>query len=271
MNPNLMQSQLFSPLDAIPVWLLFLFTVLGSLLALEAGLRLGRYRQQSRLHEQEAPVGGMVAAILGLLAFMLAFTFGMAGARFEERKRLVLDEANAIGTTYLRAELLPEPAGRSIQQLLREYVDVRISGVQQPEKLAASIARSEALHTLLWAQAVALGQQYPGSIPLGLFVQSLNEVIDLHTKRITAGLRNRIPTIIWAVLYLLAVFSMMAMGYYSGIAHSRRSIAVLLLTFAFSIVIQLTVDLDRGGQGVVRVSQQAMIDLQQQMRERAIR
>ena len=97
-------------------------------LALEGGYRLGRWRHDRPAEEKETPVGAMVGSILGLLAFLLAFTFGMAATRFEARRQAVLDEANAIGTTYLRARLLPEPQRTESAKLLREYVDVRISG-----------------------------------------------------------------------------------------------------------------------------------------------
>jgi len=210
----------------------------------------------------------MVAATLGLLAFMLAFTFGMAGARFDARKQLVLDEANAIGTAYLRAQLLPPPHSTEIQALLREYVDIRVAGATQKEKLAVALARSQELHRLLWSQAVTLSQKSSNPMVVGLFIQSLNEVIDLHSKRITAGLRNRIPAIIWIVLYLLAIMAMIAMGYHSGLASPSRSIVVLILTMAFSAVIYLTIDLDNPREGLLHVSQQAMFDLQQSFRER---
>ena len=95
-------------LDVLPLWGLFLTIVLLVLAAIEAGYRLGSYRHRYAGREKEAPVGAMVGATLGLLAFMLAFTFGMAASRFDTRKQLVLDEANAIGTTYLRTAMLPE-------------------------------------------------------------------------------------------------------------------------------------------------------------------
>jgi len=255
-------------LDRIPIWGLFIATVVVTLLAVEGGFRFGRYQHQHREPGQDAPVGAMVAATLGLLAFMLAFTFGMAGARFDARKQLVLDEANAIGTAYLRAQLLPPPHSTEIQALLREYVDIRVAGATQKEKLAVALARSQELHRLLWSQAVTLSQKSSNPMVVGLFIQSLNEVIDLHSKRITAGLRNRIPAIIWIVLYLLAIMAMIAMGYHSGLASPSRSIVVLILTMAFSAVIYLTIDLDNPREGLLHVSQQAMFDLQQSFRER---
>src|SRR6516162_6932392 len=115
-------------LDYIPLWALVGSTVVLTFLAVEAGFRVGRWRQRRAEHERETPVGAIAAAILGLLAFLLAFTFGMAASRFENRRKLVLDEANAIGTTYLRAALVPEPHRTQIRTLLRDYVDVRLEG-----------------------------------------------------------------------------------------------------------------------------------------------
>ena len=100
--------QLAGPLDALPLWALFIVILLVVLLAVEFGYRLGKYRRSRHEEEKEAPLGTMVGATLGLLAFFLAFTFGLAAARFDTRRQVLLDEANAIGTTYLRASILPE-------------------------------------------------------------------------------------------------------------------------------------------------------------------
>jgi hypothetical protein len=209
-----------------------------------------------------------VGATFGLLAFMLAFTFGLAASRFETRKQLVLNEANAIGTAHLRAELLPQPHGAEIQRLLRAYVDVRLDGVQ-PGKLERAIVRSEELHNLLWSQVVALGDTNPRSIVAGLFIQSLNEVIDLHAKRLTAGRRSRIPGSIWVVLSLVATLAMAAVGYQTGLASGRRSIVIGVLALAFSTVLLLVVDLDRPQEGLLTGSQQAMVDTRNAMLRRA--
>ncbi len=250
-------------LDALPLWGLSLVILVLVLLSIEGGYRLGRFRHRRSEREKDAPVGAMVGSTLGLLAFMLAFTFGMAASRFDTRKLLVLDEANAIGTTYLRAAMLPD--GRDeVRGLLRDYVDARLEAVQSGD-LAAALRRAEEVQAQLWTRAVAVGQQHPNSIVVGLFVESLNEVIDLHAKRLTAGLRNRIPGTIWAVLFTIAVLSLGAMGYHSGLVGTDRSLAVIAVAFAFSAVIALVVDLDRPQEGTLRVSQQALIDVRQSM------
>jgi len=249
------------PLDLLPIWGVFLATVAVVLLAVEGGFRLGQYRRRRSEQEDRPPVGEMVAATLALLAFMLAFTFGLAASRFDVRRGLVIDEANAIGTTYLRAGLLPEPHRSDVRSLLREYVDVRLEAVQ-PGKLSRSIGRSEELHARLWAHAVAVGEKNPGSIVVGLFIASLNEVIDLHAKRLALGVRNRIPGTIWAALSFVAIIGTSVMGYHAGLADSGRSLALLALVLAFSAVVTLIADLDRPQEGLLRVSQQIMIDLQ---------
>jgi hypothetical protein len=216
------------------------------------------------LEEKETPVGSMVGATLGLLAFMLAFTFGLAGSRFEDRRQVLLSEANAIGTTYLRAAMLPEPMRTEAQNLLREYVDVRIEAVQ-PGKLDQAITKSEELHTRLWSVAVAATEKDRSPIT-ALYVQSLNEMIDVHAKRVMAGVRSRVPGMIWIVLYLLAILSMVMIGYHEGLTKSRRSIAVIALVLGFSSVLYLIADLDRPVHGTLRVSQQSMIDLRKSMK-----
>ena len=250
-------------LDVFPLWVVLFLTIVLGLASVEVGHRVGGYRRRYSRQEKESLVGGVEAATLGLLAFMLAFTFGLAGARFEDRRQILLAEANAIGTTYLRAAMLPEPMRTQERDLLREYVDVRLEAVQ-PGKLTQAIAKSEELQNRLWEVAVAAAEKDRTPIT-ALYVQSLNEVIDLHAKRLLAGVRSRVPAVIWIVLYLLVLIAMLMMGYHSGLLNSRRSIAVVALIVGFSSVLFLIADLDRPVQGTLQVSQQAMIDLRRSM------
>lgn len=251
-------------LDVFPLWTIFPLTVAVALFSVELGYRIARSRLGRSQAEKESPVGSMAGATLGLLAFMLAFTFGLAGSRFEDRRQLLLSEANAIGTTYLRAKMLPEPMCTEAQNLLREYVDVRLEGVQ-PGKLEQAIVKSEDLHNRLWSVAVATAEKERSAIT-SIFIQSLNQVIDIHAERVMAAVRSRVPAVIWIVLYLLLAMAMMMIGYHAGLANSRRSIAVIVMVLGFSSVFFLITDLDRPGQGMLRVSQQSMIDLRQSMK-----
>jgi hypothetical protein len=250
-------------LDPFPLWTILPLTVALALLAVEAGFRFAHSRKQRSIEEKDSNLGGMVGGTLGLLAFMLAFTFGLAGSRFDARREVVLDEANAIGTTYLRGAMLPEPMGTDARNLLREYVDVRLQGVQQ-NTLEEAIAKSEQLHERLWSTAVAAVQK-ERTPTTNLFVTSLNEVIDLHATRLQR-LRARVPAVIWIVLYLLLILAMVMIGYQQGISGGKRSLAVVALVLGFSTVLYLIADLDRPGKGMLQVSQQAMTDLRRSMK-----
>jgi hypothetical protein len=256
-----------NPFDYLPLWALFATMVGVVFFSVEAGFRLGNHRRRDPDHEPETPVVSIAGATLGLLAFMLAFTFGMAESRYEARRVLVIDEANAIGTTYLRAGYLPEPQRSKIRGLLREYVTVRVEGVEGAKsgKIAAAIARSEELQGQLWTETVALAEKTPGSIVAGLFIQSLNEVIDLHTKRVMAGTQSRIPGIVWVGLSLVSILAMAAMGYQEGLDGKRSPVATITLVLAFSAVFLLVADLDRPHEGWLKVSQQATMDLREKI------
>lgn len=250
------------PLDFLPLWALLAVVLLIVLVSVECGYRLGK-RVGRPEQEQDSPLDEMVGATLALLAFLLAFTFGLAASRYDTRRQLLLDEANAIGTTWLRAALLPE--GRSeIRSLLRQYVDVRLEVVRTHD-LAHNIRRSEDLHAQLWARMVPIARKTPDAVVTGLFVQSLNELIDLHAKRLTACVRNRIPLAIWASLYGVTILSFAVLGYHAGLANARRSPAILPVAVTFAIVIWLIADLDRPQEGALTLNQQAPIDARASM------
>lgn len=257
-----MNSFLAAPLDTVPLPILFCAFGIFLALAMEGGYRLGQWRRTRDSGEKEQPVSAMVASILGLVALVLGFTFSLAASRFDARRMAVLEEANAIGTTYLRAKFLPEPEQRETARMLHAYVDVRLELLQKGHT-AKVLAESEALHEKLWNQATSAAAKDSHSITTGLFVQSLNEVIDLHAKRVLVGLRSRIPLVLWAGLFGLAMLGMAAVGYQAALSATRRSPAMAALILSFTVVLLLIADLDRGQEGLLRVSQQAMTDLQQ--------
>src|SRR3954470_11590791 len=113
-----------APLDIIPLWAAFIVTLASMLLFTELGYRLGGWRGRRARKETESPVGSIVGAQLGLLAFLLAITFSLAISRFEDRRRVMLNEANAVATAYFRADLLAEPDRAEVRRLLAEYVDI---------------------------------------------------------------------------------------------------------------------------------------------------
>src|SRR5262249_34405400 len=162
----------------LPLWGLFAATIAVVLLAVESGYLLGRYRRRCSDEEKDAPVGAIVAATLGLLGFVLAFTFGMPSTRFDARKQVVVDEANATGATYWRAGLLPDGRAAKVRGLLRDYVDVRLEAAKSGD-IEQALHRSMEIHRELWKEAEAAGEKHPQSIIVGLFIQSLNNTIDV--------------------------------------------------------------------------------------------
>ncbi len=254
------------PIDQIPLWVIFVLATVVLFAAAEIGFQLGKLRRRRFKDEDNGRGGTMVGAALGMLAFMLAFSFGMAGSIHNARKELVIEEANAIGTAYLRAQLIPEPASSELQGFLREYVDVRIKVGQWEtyDDLKQAISRSENLLDKMWAQSVRLVKKNSGSIITGLFVESLNEVINLHSKRLAAG-RNRIPRSIVFTLLFVAIVTMTLMGHQGGLTGIRITIARFAMILTLTSVMLLIVELDRPGKTMIKLSQQAMIDVHANM------
>jgi len=175
----------------------------------------------------------------------------------------VVAEANAIGTTYLRAGYLPDPYGSESRQLLRDYVDQRLAALDRA-KLAQALARSEEIHSELWTRAETLAKE-DSSPTLALYIASLNEVIDLHTDRVHVELVSRVPWAIVLGLFLMAVLALGQVGLHAGYAEKRNPVALIAFVLSLSVVFLLIVDLSRGQSGLLRVSQQALIDLQRQL------
>ncbi|MBW1893300.1 MAG: hypothetical protein JRI91_06345 [Deltaproteobacteria bacterium] len=256
-----------NPLDNIPVWILFLGATVVFFIAAELGFRVGKFKH-TRLEKGQRPqVATILGASFSLLAFFLAFTFNMAVSRYDARKVLVLEETNAIETTYLRAKLLPAPYDTEFQDLLRKYVNVRaqLKEDTEMETVRQLIIKSEELHSRLWAKAVELTENSKYSGLTSLFIRSLNDVLDLHGKRITAGLLNRIPVSIFITLYFVAFLSMAMMGYQAGLTGKRTPIANFVLILIFSVVLSLISDLERPRQEIFSVSQKTMVDLKNKL------
>jgi hypothetical protein len=246
----------------------FIGTVALVIFSTEIGYRLGHRSRRRSEEEKESPVSAIAGSVLGLTAFIMAFTFGIVAARYETRKALVRDEANTIGTTYLRSDFLPEPDRAEARQLFRAYGDDRLASVSTirtgrmtETDIAGYLASAEKIHKRLWAMAVANARKDMDSDVAALYIDSLNGMIDIHAVRVAVALRTRIPFGIWATLLSLTFLGMVAVGYQMGIAGSKRSLAQPLLAVSFSIVILLIVSLDRPQSSYITVSQQPMVAL----------
>jgi hypothetical protein len=254
-------------LFGLPWWGMVVVTLAVFLLAVEMGFRLGR-SAKGEPHDERmtGQISVLVGAILGLLGLLLAFSFGIVESRFSARKDLVIAEANAIGTSYLRAKILPEPQASRIQSYLREYVDLRTRPATS-EALEGPIQRSVELHGDLWDEAISLGQAEPGSEIVALFVSSLNDVIDLHTSRVTVAPHQRFPRAIFNMLFIVSFFAMMVLGYGTGVCRRRAPLPTAAVILSISSVFALIDALDAPGTGLFRVDQWALEDLQRTLAE----
>ena len=247
-------------LDLYNYSLLTIFLV--GLAAILAATEVGHWLGVRAGGETAGNVSTLEGAVIGLLALILGFTFAMSLSRFETRRDAILTEANAIGTTALRARLLPDPHRKEVLGLLRDYANIRLDITQRPgtrDDLAAAIEKSNALQEKLWQQAMAIAATDNAMVPTGLFIQTLNETIDDHAKRL-AALRNRVPNIVLLALFGIAIVASAFAGYASGLDARRSRLPVLVTGLLIFAVIMLILDLDRPGAGFIELSQQPMID-----------
>ena len=235
------------------------------LVAADLGFRLGRKSETRASDKTKSQISAVEDAILGILALLLGFTMFAAVSRFDARKQLVLDEANAIGTSLLRTKLLPAPDGPEIASLLHQYIDVRVQYGTSGNDLARLDGlrlQTVRLQNEFWSRSVAYGQKNPDPVRIGLLLQSLNQVIDLESARKVA-FENPVPESVIYVNCIVALLAIMLVGYTFGLHGCRQIFSTILLTLAITLVLGLIIDLDRPRSGLIRVSQQPMIDLQQ--------
>jgi uncharacterized membrane protein YeiB len=239
--------------------IIFLVGIAVVFLVSEFGWRLGT---RTEGHGASGNISALEQSLLGLLALMVGFTFLMALTRFETRREAVLNEANAIGTTALRARLLPEPHRTESLKLLREYAQIRIDYIPTGKSFAEIqplINRSNNIQEALWQQVKALSAKDTSMVPTGLFIQALNEMIDHQGKRLSA-LRNYIPGVVLLSLFGIAAVACGFAGYASGLDPLRTRVPVFITAFLVCSVILVILDLDRPNAGFIAISQQPMID-----------
>ncbi len=231
----------------------------GMLASAELGYRAGR-RMVREVSEDSSQVGTIQGAILGLLALLLGFSFAAAAARFIERQDVIVQEANAIGTAYLRADLMDEPDRSEYRKLLRDYAVSRtqlFDAVEADEGVAARTV-SESLHPQLWRTAVAGVRKLPRVDPT--ILPPLNEVIDLHTTRTTL-MRRHLPVPVVVVLCVIAFVAIAAVGYGNGLRGRRHFIMTNTLAILIATVLWISIDLDFPRSGILQIDQRPMTEL----------
>jgi hypothetical protein len=247
--------------DSIAWWVILGAGVPTFWLVFELGFRHGRKRRDHAGEDEKSQVRTVLAALIGLLGLFLAFSFDMVAERFETRKTLVIKEANAISTAYLRAGMIPDPHRTRVRELLRKYVEERL-GVH-PENFEERLQQAVALQHALWTHAEAIGDQHSDSEIVALFVQSLNDVIDVHEERLASGVHHRLPITLLAALFLVSLLAIGSLGHSSGLTHYRSPLPILAIILAIIIVETLIIDLDRPLAGLFDVRQDVMSELKE--------
>jgi RsiW-degrading membrane proteinase PrsW (M82 family) len=240
-------------------WLVAISLFVFMALAVELGYRIGiksRIEDDQDRKEQLKSIGDGLSVLLSLL---LSFTLTMAVARYDHRRELVVREADAIGTTYLRAATLGQPYQRKVEQLLRNYVDARIDFFAagfDPAQLEQAVRNSSRLQQELWENMVAVSQSDRTPVVVA-FMNSLNEVIDLDSQRL-AALQNRIPPRVWLLIIIVALIAVFT----QGLPLKRRFWLTLVLgPMTIAIAVGLIADLDSSRSGFIRVDQGPMYRL----------
>lgn len=249
------------------------FVVIAVLVALlfsatEIGFRRGRsararLEEAARSHHSTLQTG-----VMGLLALLLAFTFSMSSTRYETRKLLLVDEANAIGTAWLRSRMLPEPDRSTVGGLIRDYTGLRLDSylsLASERSVNVALVKARELQNQLWSQAVGAANKDARSIPIGLFVGSLNDLIDVAARR-DAARGNHVPQPVLLFLFLVSILTMGLVGFGCGLGAHRNFSATAMICLFVGLVILVIIDLDRPRRGFIEISQQPMMELRQSLR-----
>jgi len=243
----------------------------GILVCLAVGRRAG---QRSLPHHGDvAPpgVGSLEAAVFALLGLLIAFTFSGALTRFDVRRNQAVDEANAIGTAYLRIDLLPASAQPRMRDTFREYVDARIATYRKLPDVAAAqreIARAQQLQSDIWAQAIAalrLPESRPGTEVV--VIPAINQMFDITTVRLVATQMHP-PTIIYAMLIALALASALLAGYQTAGEKAYDLVHKLGFAGIVALTIYVILDVEYPRLGFVRLDaiDQVLIDVRASMK-----
>lgn len=237
----------------------------GVLLFLEIGRWIGR---RGNVPEETPSLGALEGAVFGLMGLLVAFTFSGAAARFDTKRELVVKEANAIGTAWLRLDLLPDSAQQRLRPEFRNYVDERIAVYRSIPDLAAArlhIDRAAAMQNRIWSQAVAACRDAGSPATTSLVISSFNDMIDITTTR-TVALQTHPPAVIFMLLFGVALASSLLAGY-GNAAKPRSWIHILGFAAVLAITAYIILDLEYPRIGVIRLDavDQLLAQLRQTM------
>jgi len=250
---------------------LFLVTMAAFCIVLELAFRLGRRRlardgyadtEAVRVHLRT-----LQSALLGLLSLLLGFSFAMAATRFDARKALILEEVNAIDTTYLRAQLLPEASRRELTSLVRAYATSRIELLRAGDNqslLDAASAAGTGITTRLWSTATATAANAQSPAQIMFVLQSIGDIINVGEKR-RAALDNHVPRTVIGLLFGVALGAMGFIAYGHGLMSPRRHGSSVLFALLIAVVFTIIVDLDRPRTGFIIVGEEGLVRLKEML------
>ncbi len=248
-------------LDPVPIGMVFVLFAIITLACFEAGFRVGRWWQDRMPGEQEGPTEMLVGALMTLMAFLLAVTMGMAADRFDVRRANVLAEANAIGTAYLQADYLAEPATQELKELLREYLPLR--NADDPAQVLEDLPSAMALNGEMWAIVAEAARSGYSPDLVSALGDSVAELVALNETRVVVGVQARVPEAILFVLIAGSALSLGMVGYMGGLKRRRSALSALVMVVTLGIVLTIVINLDRPQEGFLQVSQQPLLDVQQ--------
>jgi hypothetical protein len=226
---------------------------LGMLAFQELGRRIGQKRLAR--DRERLGAGAVEGAVFGLLGLLVAFTFSGAASRFDDRRHLVTEEANAIGTAWLRLDLLPANAQPALRDLFRQYLDSRLEAYRRLPDINAAraqLARSETLQRTIWSQAVAAGQTSGTTAASMLLLPSLNAMIDITTTR-TMAAEIHPPPVLFVMLALVSWIAALLAGYGMAASATRSWIHILAFAAVTATTVYVIVDLEYPRLGLIRV------------------
>jgi hypothetical protein len=231
----------------------FLFS--GMLLSIYAGRRIARWQQTSRPDAVSSGTGAVDAAIFGLMALLLAFSFSGAASRFESRRALIGEEANTIGTAYLRLDLLPYEMQPRLREEFRQYVRSRLAiyrNIPDDEAVETALSKSTAIQDRIWKHAVAASAKAENPAVTTLVLSAINEMIDITTPR-TMALRAHPPVVIFLMLAVTVIVSSLLAGYNMTVAGSLSLMHVALFVLLVGASVYVTLDYEYPRIGLIRL------------------
>ena len=238
----------------------------GMLLCLEIGRRVGVRRAALEGEAARAGAGVVDGAVFALLGLLIAFTFSGAASRFDERRKLIVEEANDIGTAYLRIDLLPAAAQGALRESFRRYLDARLEvyrAFPDVDAVKAELARAAALQQEIWAKAVAASA---GSQATVLLLPAINQMIDITTTR-TMATQTHPPPILFALLFALALLGALLAGHAMSAGKARDWMHMAAFALALAGAVYVILDIEYPRVGLIRLDafDQVLVDLRQSM------